>query len=292
MIYTLLVLFCSFLYGVSAVLCKYGLQHNVVDLRSYSLKNLLMFLGKRKIWVAGVLLSFATNIVIVELQSFIDVSVVYPILNFSYIFALALGVLFLKEVLTRHQGLGVMTVVLGTSLIIFIENPQTGEGTNTARLLVMTSLSVIVIGALILAVRIKKVINYELFYAVCTGISFGNVETYIKANTNLVTIELGYFTIFSLDSIMHFITLWPFFVLALFSVVGWVCMQITYSHGNVSITVPMFAVIQSCVTFSSGYFIFGEQYSPWKVIGVITIISGVVMLISSTIHAKEEPRTV
>jgi drug/metabolite transporter (DMT)-like permease len=291
MIYTLLVLFCSFLYGVSAVLCKYGLQHNV-DLRTYSLKNLLMFLGTNRIWVAGVLLSFATNIAIVELQSFIDVSVVYPILNFSYIFALVLGGLFLNEVLTRHQWLGVMTIVLGTSLIIFIENPQTGEGTNTARLLVLTMLSVGVIGALILAVRIKKVINYELFYAVCTGISFGNVETYIKANTNLVTDRIGYFTIFSLDSVVEFMTLWPFLLLLAFALVGWVCMQITYSHGNVSITVPMFAVIQSCVTFSSGYFIFGEHYSPWKLIGVITIISGVVMLISSTIHLKEDPHTV
>ncbi len=291
MIYILLVLFCSFLYGVSAVLCKYGLQHNV-DLRTYSLKKLLMFLGKNRIWVVGVLLSFATNIAIVELQSFIDVSVVYPILNFSYIFALVLGGLFLNEVLTKHQWLGVMTIVLGTSLIIFIENLQTGEGTNTARLLVLTALSVVVIGALILAVRIKKVINYELFYAVCTGISFGNVETYIKANTNLVTDKIGYFTIFSLDSVVEFMTLWPFFFLIAFAIVGWVCMQITYSHGNVSITVPMFAVIQSCVTFSSGYFIFGEHYSPWKVIGVITIISGVVMLINSTIHLKEDPHTI
>jgi len=291
MIYTLLVLFCSFLYGVSAVLCKYGLQHKV-DLSGYSLKNLLLFLSKDKIWVFGVVLSFAANIAIVELQSFIDVSVVYPILNFSYIFALVLGVLFLNEVLTRDQVLGVMTVVLGTVFIISIENPQTGEGTHTTHLLVMTALSVSVICALIFVVRIKKVINYELFYAVCTGISFGNVETYIKANTNLVTTELGYFTIFSLDSVMHFVTLWPFLVLGLFSIVGWVCMQITYSHGNVSVTVPMFAVIQSCVTFSSGYFIFGEHYSPWKVMGVLMIISGVVMLISSTVHLKEDPHTV
>ena len=290
MIYTLLVLFCSFLYGASAVLCKYGLQRDV-RLRTYSLKNLLIFLGKNKIWVFGVLLSFGTNIIIVELQSFIDVSVVYPILNFSYIFALALGCVFLSEVLTRHQGLGVITVVVGTSLIIFIENPQTGEGTNTARLLVMTAISAFVIGTLIVTVRIKKVIHYELFYAICTGISFGNVETYIKANTNLVTNEIGYFTIFSLDSIMEFMTLWPFLMLALFSLIGWVCMQITYSHGNVSITVPLFAVIQSCVTFSSGYFIFGEHYSPWKLIGVLTIVSGVVMLIGSTLREQQDPNT-
>ena len=290
MIYTLLVFLCSFLYGVSAVLCKYGLQHNV-DLSAYSVKSLLIFLARNRIWVVGVLLSFATNVVIVELQSFIDVSVVYPILNFSYVFALVLGGLFLNEVLTRHQWLGVMTVVVGTSLIIFVGNPQTGAGTNTARLLLMTGLSLTVICALIFAVRIKRVPNYELFYAICTGVAFGTVETYIKANTNLVTTELGYFTIFSLDSLVEFMTLWPFVALLVFSIVGWVCMQITYSHGNVSITVPMFAVIQSCVTFFSGFFIFGEFYSPWKMIGVVTIVSGVAMLIGATIGLKE-PHTV
>ena len=59
-------------------------------------------------------------------------------------------------------------------------------------------------------------------------------------------------------------------------------MQITYSHGNVSITVPLFAVIQSVFTLSFVFLVFGKYFGVQKVIGVLTIISGVVVVIFSS----------
>lgn len=277
-IYTLLVLFCSFLYGLSAVLCKHGLQNNA-QIRSMSFKRLIVFLAKNKFWILGVCLSFATNLAIVEIQSLIDISVVYPILNFSYIFVLLLGYRFLDETLTKRQWLGIVTVSVGTLLIIFIEKTVTGSYTNVARLLSFSAFSVLTIGTIIYTVYKKKLKNYEIYYALCTGLSFGNVETYIKANTNLVIAKFGEFSIFSIDSLTYFVSLWPFAMMMVFSVIGWLCMQITYSHGNVSVSVPLFAVLQSCVTLSCGYFIFGETFNFQKILGVTTIVSGVAMLV-------------
>ena len=291
LIYTLLVFFCSFLYGLSAVLCKHGLQTNV-DIRSLGFRNLLKFLIRNKIWILGVLLSLATNLAIVEIQSFIDISVVYPILNFSYIFVLLLGYRFLGETLTKRQWLGIVTVSVGTLLIIFIEKQVTGSDTNVQRLLSVSAASVLIICTVVLTVYIKKIKNYEIYYALCTGLSFGNVETYIKANTNMVIGELGKFSIFSIESLSYFIGLWPFAMMMFFSVVGWVCMQITYSHGNVSVSVPLFAVLQSCITLSCGYFVFGEYFSFQKVLGITTIVSGVVMLVLSSTGEELEVKTV
>lgn len=285
-IYTLLVFFCSFLYGLSAVLCKYGLQHKV-DVRSFSLFSLLLFLVRNKIWILGVLLSFATNVAVVELQSFIDVSVVYPILNFSYVFVLILGYLFLNETLNKRQWIGVLTVIAGTLMIILIDDPVTGETTDIQHLFLVNVCSIVAIVYMILKVYRQKVENYEIYYAVCTGISFGNVETYIKANTNMVVEQLGHFSVFSMESLGHFVTMWPFFMLVLFSIMGWVCMQVTYSHGNISISVPLFAVIQSCITMTSGYVVFGEYFTVQKLLGVITIVSGVAMLILSSVNAVQ-----
>ena len=289
-VYTLLVFFCSFLYGLSAVLCKYGLQHNV-DVRTLSFRAMLPFLVRNKIWILGVLLSFATNFAIVELQSFIDVSVVYPILNFSYIFVLLLGHYFLNEVLNNQQWVGVVAVIVGTILIIFIEDPTTGTGTDLVRLFMVNAVSLAAIGYMIFTVYREKIENYEIYFATCTGIAFGNVETYIKANTNLVIGELGHFSIFSMESLVYFISMWPFFMLLLFGTIGWICMQITYSHGNVPISVPLFAVIQSCITLTCGFFIFGELLSLQKLFGIITIVTGVLILIFSTID-EAEVRTV
>ncbi len=283
---TLLVFVCSFMYGLSAVLCKYGLQQDT-ELRSYSPRSIFKFLITSKIWLLGVLLSFATNIAIVELQSILDVSVVYPILNFSYIFVLLLGYLFLRESLNRQQWIGVALVTLGTLLIIFIDSPTTGEGTDVQALVLISSISVLSIGAIIFTVHKHEFENYEIAYAICTGIALGNVETYLKANTNLVITEFGHFSIFSLESVYYFFSLWPFFVLVFVGVVGWICMQITYSHGNVSVTVPLFAVIQSVFTLCFGYLVFGEYFGIQKIIGVLTIISGVMAVIFSSANDPE-----
>lgn len=287
-VYLLLVFFCSFLYGLSAVLCKIGLQHNRDSrLQSYSLRPILIFLAKNKIWLLGIVVSMVANVTIIQLQSFIDVSVVYPILNFSYIFVLLLGYFFLDEELNQWQWFGVLAVITGTMIILMIADTATGSATNNSRLLTISVISLITIVSLIMFARTKKIANYEIIYAMCTGIAFGNVETYMKANTNLVNSEFGEFSVFSMASIIHFINMWPFLLLILFGVIGWVCMQVTYSHGDVSITVPMFAVIQSSITLGCGHLVFGEYFSSQKVLGVAMIVSGVIMLVVSALSSPE-----
>ena len=279
--FTLLVFVCSFLYGLSAVLCKYGLQHDI-EWRKQSLKSTALFLAKNKMWLAGVLLSFVTNIAVLELQTVLDVSVVYPILNFSYIFVLLLGYYYLNEILNSKQWFGVVTVIIGTVLILFIESPSTGQEANVWNLLIFSVISLFIIGYIIYTIYQQAIENYEIGYAICTGLSLALVQIYIKANTNLVTAELGHFSIFSMDSVLHFFTLWPFAMLTLFSVVSWICTQITYSHGNISISVPLFAVIQSVATLIFGFFIFNEQLGLQKIVGAMIIVSGVVIVIAST----------
>ncbi len=286
--YLLLVFCCSFLYGLSAVLCKIGLQRERdSNFSIYSLGAVLMFLIKNKIWLLGIIVSMLANVTIIQLQSFIDVSVVYPILNFSYIFVLLLGVFFLNETLSQWQWYGVFAVITGTLMILLIADTSTGTGTNSTRLLSVSVISLIIIASLIILVHAKKVVNYEILYAICTGISFGNVETYMKANTNLVNSEFGDFSVFSIASLIQFISMWPFFLLILFGVIGWVCMQITYTHGDVSITVPLFAVIQSSITLGCGYLVFGEYFSSQKLLGVAMIVSGVITLVASALTSPE-----
>ena len=289
-IYSFLALGCSLLYSVSAVLCKYGLQHNI-DIRSLSMSRLVRFLIHNKWWMIGVLLSGIANVAMIEIQAQLDVSIVYSLLNFSYIFVLVLGHYFLSEHLSRDQWLGVGTVVLGTLMILGIENPVTGQDTNFDNLLVLTSGAVIAVGALIsIAYQFKK-LNYEILYAICTGICFGCVETYLKASTNLVASDIGEFSIFSLESLSYFLTIWPFFVMFAFGAIGWVFLQITYSHGNVSVTIPVVAVTQRIVSMSSGYFIFSEYFTFMRGLGILTIVLGVFILIFSTIDL-DEPTTV
>lgn len=287
-VYSLITLFCCFLYGVSAVLCKVGLQHDIAANQYASRWMFILSLMTNRVWVIGVALSAFANVVMVQVQSVIDVSVVYPILNFSYIFALVLGYLYLKEMLNKAQWIGVATVVLGTVVMLFIKDPVTGNMTDIQYLKVITLISMGSIAILIaFAIRYKP-LSYEIVYAICAGIAFGNVETYLKTNTNLVTSEIGYFSVLSWESLHQFMTLWPFLMVIFFSIIGFVCMQIAFSHGNVSVSVPLVAVTQRPVTMSSGYLIFGEQFPVTKLMGIAVILIGVFILILASLNTEEE----
>ncbi|HEX2201567.1 MAG TPA: hypothetical protein VHH93_06200, partial [Gammaproteobacteria bacterium] len=81
LIYTAIVLGCCLMYGASAVLCKYALQRKGTSARSRW--QTIAALVTNKIWLTGVMLSVAANIIIIQVQSVADLSIVYPILNFA-----------------------------------------------------------------------------------------------------------------------------------------------------------------------------------------------------------------
>lgn len=286
--YVLLTLFCCFLHGASAVLCKHALQHSQ-DLRALPALNKIVAVLTNPIWLLGIGFGVGANILVVQIQSAIDISIVYPILSFAYVFTLLLGYVFLKESLTRPQWLGVSAITIGTGTILLVENPITGGLTDMSALKWFTVLSITsTLALLLLASRsIKnKGINYEILFALCAGICFGSVETYLKTTTNLVISELGNFSVASLDSLVTFFTVWPFFVLALFGAVGFVSLQLAFSRGHVSVTVPLIAVTQRMINMISGFFIFGEAFPLPKISGFVTIILGAVIMILASIKSE------
>jgi EamA-like transporter family. len=278
------------MYGASAVLCKHALQRNVALTPNMTRLQKIASIVTNKIWLAGVALSVFANLIIIQIQSVADLSIVYPILNFAYVFTLILGYFFLREILTRAQWMGVVTAVVGTIILLFVKNPITGHQTDMPYLAVISSVSVALIAILAIFARKDRRQIYEVYYAICAGIALANVETFIKANTNLVTAELGYFSITSLESVLEFLILWPFFMLMAFGIIGFIFMQMAYSHGDVSVSVPLIVVTQRPVILFSGYFAFGEEFPAVKIIGILTILLSMVILTLSTIRKSSSAK--
>jgi uncharacterized membrane protein len=175
LIYTAIVLGCCLMYGASAVLCKYALQRKGTSARSRW--QTIAAVVTNKIWLTGVMLSIAANIIIIQVQSVADLSIVYPILNFAYIFALILGYFFLGELLTKAQWIGVATTVLGTAILLLVEDISTGYQSDVAHLAVISSVSLVITIALIISAQRDRRRIEEVYYAIGAGIAFGNVET-------------------------------------------------------------------------------------------------------------------
>lgn len=281
-IYIVLTLICSFFHAVGAVLCKYGLDM-LKQVPHNNLKQITVFLVHNKFWISGIIVILSTNFFVLQLQSILDLSVVQSVLNSSYIFTLFLGYLVLKEVLTKQQWLGTVTVMIGAFAIMMVDDPVTGQTTKTSILVLQSGISFLLIIILISTSLFYKNVNYEILYAISAGIAFGNSQVYVKATTNFITDETGYFSVFSMQSLAELVHVWPTLLIIVFAITGFICMQISFAHGKVSICVALLAVISRAISTSSGYYIFDEQFPYSKVIGIVTILIGVSIITISSV---------
>lgn len=284
--YIIVALLCSFLFAVGAVLCKTGMRTLNTDLPP-NIFQLAWFLVRNKIWFSGVFVSLATNAVVLQIQSVLDLSVIHSILTSTYIFTLLLGYIFLDEKLSPAQWLGTLTVMIGTGAILFIGQPISGGETDLDNLMLLSVLSMAIIFALLLLAKSCEKINYEIAYAISAGIAFGNCQVYVKASTNMIENQTGSFSVLSLQSISEFLNIWPTLALILFSVTGFLCMQLSFSHGKVSICVALLAVISRTISTSSGYYIYGEHFSGMKIVCIAIILTGVLIITLASIKKEK-----
>ncbi|MGH8556331.1 MAG: hypothetical protein ACRESZ_02490 [Methylococcales bacterium] len=284
--YILTALLCSFLFAVGAVLCKVGMRKLDTDIHP-SIFQLAWFLVRNRIWFLGVFVSLATNAVVLQIQSVLDLSVIHSILTSTYIFTLLLGYVFLDEKLSPAQWLGTVTVMIGTGAIVFIGQPISGGATRFDNLMLLSVLSMSIIFSLLLLAKSCEKINYEIAYAISAGIAFGNCQVYVKASTNMIEDQTGTFSVLSMQSISEFLNIWPSLALILFSVTGFLCMHISFSHGKVSICVALLAVISRTISTSSGYYIYGEHFSGIKILGIAIILTGVFIITLASIKKEK-----
>lgn len=285
--YIIVALLCSFLFAVGAILCKYGMR-TLNTAMPPNIFQLAWFLIRNRIWFLGVFVSLGTNAVVLQIQSVLDLSIVHSILTSTYIFTLFLGYLFLGEKLSRTQWLGTLTVIIGTTAIVLIGEPVTGGATRIDNLLLLSVSSLFMIALLLVLANTCKTINYEIAYAISAGIAFGNCQVYVKASTNMIEDQTGSFSILSLQSISEFLNIWPSLALIVFSVTGFLCMHISFSHGKVSICVALLAVISRTISTSSGYYIYGEHFSGMKILGIAIILTGVFIITLASLKKETQ----
>ncbi len=275
-------LVCSVFYAIGAILCKLGLQ-SFQQGSQYSLISRIFFLVKNKIWLLGIAITLSSNLAILQIQSVLDLSVVHAILNSSYIFALFLSYFVFNETLTKSQWIGICFVMIGAALIFFMERPITGGLTNIRNLIGLTITSISIITIFMTVAIYNKRINYDVMYALCAGIAFGVSQVYVKATTNQISMEIGYFSVLSLDSLSEFLKAWPSIAVVGFGIFGFICMQISLSKGKVSICIALLAVISRAISTSSGYYIFGEKFPLLKIMAIGVILLGVFIIAFSSV---------
>ena len=275
---------CSLSYAIAAVICKHSM-HPLQSGTRFTILQLTLFLIQNKVWIFGIIMTLATNATVLQLQSVLDLSVIHSILNTSFIFTLILGYLILGEQLTRTQWIGTITVMVGTVIMLFVDNPVSGQMTDMDNLMVLGVGSAVVIIILVILANVNHNLNFEILYAIAAGIAFGNGQVFVKTTTNFITKEIGGFSVLSMESITELFHIWPSLVVLAFSIFGFICMQISFAHGKVSITVALLTVISRAISTTSGYFIYGELFPQEKLVAIATILTGVFVITFTSVRA-------
>ena len=103
-----LVIFCSILGGIAQIMLKLGMDKFELNLFSM-LYNWQLLIGVFLYGLSFILYNFALK--------HGDLTLLYPLISFSYIFVIILGAIILKEPFTIKKLIGSMLIVLGVFVI-------------------------------------------------------------------------------------------------------------------------------------------------------------------------------
>ncbi len=281
--YLLLTIFACLAFGIAAVLQKYGVSKKVgkVSLKGFAgkWKELLKSFIANPVWIAGVLLEGIAAALFFQALSEGEITVVQPLVNLNVAVTVILGVLFLHE---RLSGIELVSVVLFTcgALLIGLGAQKVAQGGYPLQpLIVLSGFSVaIVFLALVVPLLLKKS-SWEVPFSIATGIMFGMGTLYMKVISIDVLSSGQEFVIVSPYTWWAMLKTFSIWFFILWSILGFLFLQISFSHGRVSIVMPVVTVVSMIVPFISGLFLFSEKVGPTRVAGLLFLAAGSLLMI-------------
>jgi len=281
-LYVLLAVLASLCWGVGAVLMKRGVSTRLPKLSISTFlrdfKKILLTLLKSWEWVTSILLGIAGGFAIVQAQSMGDLSVVLPLANLACAFSILFGNLFLKERLSAGEWAGLVVLIAGAVLISISESRVTSEGTNSTMLWLLTIGFTAAVILCLFAQRASGEHSKEFILSICTGLFYGLGYVYLKVTTNMISQRLGTFSVVSWDSVTTAFTIWPAVVVILCNIFGFLCTQLAFSHGRVSVAHPLLTIVANMSPAIGGILVFGEDFTFSRGAGLCAIMAGALVI--------------
>lgn len=280
--YILLTILASLCWGVGAGLMKHGVSTQIPKIGISALlsnaKGVFSALIRNRAWAFSILIGIAGGFFMVQAQSMGDLTVVLPLANLACAFSILFGVLFLGERLKTNEGAGLFVLLVG-AVLISISASEPASGTMKIEVLWALTLGFLLVIALSLFyARSLRNGFKEFIFSLCTGLFYGLGYIYLKVTTNAVLEELGTFSVLSLKSIIAALTTWSALICILFNVLGFLFMQIAFSHSRVSVSHPLLTIVANMSPTVGGVLVFGEKLTAFRSAGLLAILIGALVV--------------
>lgn len=281
--YIIITLLSCVIFSVGSAMQKHGMVTSFPKLSGSKIlkewKQILISIFKNWIWVAGAVLSFIGWGLHFQALGIGDISIVQPLMNTQVLIIVLIGVAILKEKLLGMEWLGIL-ILLGGAIALSITGKETTEPLMKVPQLVLLTISIIVL-VVFIGIGISKYKEgkpYEVGLAVIAGLLFGINAIYMKASGIAVYQKGVEFNLSSPEAWQTILSTFYFYVVPLAGLSGFFISQWTFTHGRASIAVPIFTTISMVIPVIAGVFVFQENISLHRILGIIIITIGALFL--------------
>lgn len=244
--------------------------------------RILLDLVRQPLWdiaIVGTIIGFALQVVGLK---YAPLAVVEPILVFDLIFAVLISS-YLRRSADPVMLAGVVACAVGVAGFLFIARPTAGTGTVSLAEAIWLAVGVVAAVAGCLMVGQSSETVRPLALAMATGVCYGLSAFLIK----LVTSEASH------GGLVHVLTNWPIYALAIAGPVGFVLNQDAFQSGT--FIAPVMAIIVASdplISIALAYALLDEKVSssPLAVAGEIICL---ILMVAGIIEiAKHSPQAI
>jgi drug/metabolite transporter (DMT)-like permease len=289
--YVLLTLASSSVYATATALQKHGIATRLPE---FALGDVFSRFGelfaamlKNPVWLLGLAVIPMGLGLEIQAVSTGDISVVRPLSRLESAFSVLIGVFLLGERLAAREGLGVFAMIAG-ALVLTLEPEPEGAFVPDAASTALALGAAGALAAVLLVAQSRRPawVAPEYGLAAGAGLVFALADIMMKLGTSVVKEKTGSFHIASAQTAGLFFQSFEFWLFVAIATVGFVVLQIAYSHGRVSVIVPVAGIAGTLLTLVLGSALLREPLSRGRVLGVLAMVVGIALVLRGPSGSK------
>jgi drug/metabolite transporter (DMT)-like permease len=230
--------------------------------------RLLLVLARRPIWLAGMGAGIASFGLQALALTFGPLTLVQPLIVTELVFVVPLGLRASGVRIRTREWIATLAVVGGIVAFLLTARPHQGnpDAPNVVWL-VIGSLVLVAAGAALVGVRLPLGPRRAMCFAAAAGMLFGLQSALLRT----ITVRLG-------RDVVHTLTSWHPYALAVVGTAGVLCAQSAFQAGQVAFSLPIIDTLEPSVAILIGAVAFGERLTNTPAAIAVEMASGIAII--------------
>lgn len=246
-----------------------------------------------KLWLFGWLLTTSAMVFNWLALGHVDMSISQPLIAWGLVVLIIASRVILKEEITKKEGIGIGLAVIGVVLLgmtaTFTEQPNevdiiVGNYITGFAILCYIIFYGIIATLWIISAR-RKYKDAGVNFAIIAGTFSVLGLTFSKGSSQLMTalglsgaMKIGWFWVLLIVFMVH-------------STLAIACQQMSYQKGKSVVVSPIFNMVSIVLPMFTGFLVFGEQISLFKILSMVIIVAGAFLLSYKKNRGEPEQKT-